>query len=225
MSNYCPMPLRYKISSWKQLPDCHSNNDSSLRIRVAEITNSPSLKGLRISVEHPMYGVLFSEVLNAKGSLITGASDSNTFTPLAFELDPNTILKELRKFGFYIVYQPRCHLSEKMIEYLLTLKGLGFDKIRVLNVKKGVSSKSYVVCFQSCRLKYWLANTYVSTEKEFTEALLHGSATNISEISSAKGFDWSWLDYVANIDDILRDNYPDRESESELVLDVTQLNW
>lgn len=223
MSNYCPMPLRYKISSWNQLPNCRSNNDRSLRIRVAEITNFPNLIGFKISVEHPMYGILFSEVLNAKGTIITSKVESDTVTESAFELDTQTILKELRKFGFYVSYDPRTHLSREMIDYLLTLRGLGFDKIRVLSVRdipaEGVlSTKWYTVCFQSCKLSYWLSNTHVATAKEFTDALLNGTANNISEMSSAKGFDWSWLDYVANIDDILRENLSwNREFESELM--------
>ena len=49
-------------------------------------------------------------------------------------------------------------------------------------------------------------NNYSASKKEYTSALLDGTAMNISEMNSAKGFNWSWLDFVANIDDVIKDN-------------------
>lgn len=204
-------PLRYRISSWKQLPQCMSNNDRELRITVTEFRNNFELCGTRISVVHPRFGVLFSEVLGAFGSYVTSLATSNNASTTAFELDTEHILQELRKFGFFIVYHQREHLPERMLEYLNTLRGLKFDKLRVLNVwerdKTGEQVfKWYVVGFKSCKHKYWINNNYSASKKEFTEALLDGTAINISEMNSAKGFNWSWLDFVANIDDVLKDN-------------------
>lgn len=206
-----PQPLRYKISSWKQLPKCMSNNDKELRITVTEFVGNFDLCGTRISVVHPRFGVLFSEVLGAYGSYITTLRTSNNYDTTAFELDTEHILQELRKYGFFIVYHQRDKLPDKMLEYLNTLRSLGFDKIRVLNVYEYDSAgekdfKWYVVGFKSCAHKYWLNNTYSPSKKEFTQALLDGTAINISEMNSAKGFNWSWLDFVANIDDVLKDN-------------------
>lgn len=204
-------PLRYKVSSWLQLTQCLSNNDRNLRIHVAEIKAHPWLTGFRISVEHPQYGVLFSEILSAQGTCITGLGNSNAATRPAFELDTEHILQELRKFGFYITYNPREHLPKSMLEYLNTLRGLGLDKLRIMNVHETLSDGStdykwYAVGFKSCKLKYWLNNNYSASKKEFTDALLQGVAINVSELASAKGHNWSWLDYVANIDDVIRDN-------------------
>ena len=204
-------PLRYKISSWKQLPECRSNNDRDLRITVTEFVQNFNICGTRIAVKHPEYGVLFSEVLGAYGSFITTMATSDNASTTAFELDTAHILQELRKFGFFIVYEQRERLPEKMLEYLDTVRSLGFDKLRVLNVwdrnKEGVqTSKWYVVVFQSCNHKYWLNNGYSPSKKEFSDALFDGTAINISEMNSAKGFNWSWLDFVANIEDVLKEN-------------------
>lgn len=207
-------PLRYKISSWKQLPNCLSNNDKGFKIHVAEYMQNTDLKGTRISVTHPEYGVVFTEILGAKGSYITTLEDLDTDSPIAFELKPDDILQELRKFGFFITYNPVEHLPVKILEYLDTVKDLDFDKLRVLNVwdrnKAGEQFfKWYVVVFQSCKHVYWLNNNYSPSKKEFTDALIDGTAINISDMSSAQGFNWSWLDFVANIEDILKDNIGD----------------
>ncbi len=222
ISMSCNKPLRYKISSWKQLPLCRSNNDRDLKITVTELSCDSALYGFRISVVHPKFGTLFSELLCASGSFITPLEVTNETS--AFELSVDYILQELQKFGFIVEYNPREHLPDSMIEYLRTLQGLGFDKLRILNVYEihmnGVTDyKWYVVGFITCKHKYWLNNNYSASKKEFTNALLQGSAINISEISSAKHFNWSWLDYVANIEDILRDNIiEDNESDEIKVI-------
>lgn len=203
-------PLRFKISSWKQLTGCKSNNDRNLSIKVTNFVNNGYLTGLRIQVVHPHFGVLFAETLNARGTCTTSLDGSDT-SVITFQLDTAHILSELRKFGFYVTFNPRKHLPESMLEYLDTLRNLLFDKLRVLNVEErqtdGTNAyKWYVVGFKSCTHKDWLNNTYCASKQEFVEALLDGSAINISELASAKGFNWSWLDYVANITDILKDN-------------------
>lgn len=224
MSNSRP-PLRYKISSWTQLPQCRSNNDRDLRISVTELSCETALYGFRISVKHPKFGTLFSEVLGAKGSFITPLEE--THEDLAFELSVDYILQELRKYGFFIEYNPRAHLPEEMLNYLRTLQGLDFDKIRILNVYEshmnGITDyKWYIVAFRTCKHRNWLENTYSASNKEFTNALLQGSAINITEMSAVKDFSWTWLDYVANIEDILEDNKqeePEDDEEEEDVVD------
>ena len=209
--NYPTQPLRFKISDWRELINCKSNNDKNLSIRIADIRNPPCLEGFRISVVHPEYGNLFTEILGAKGTMITGLSNSNANSTPAFQLDAEHILQELRKFGFYIVFEQRKNLPSNVLEYLNTVRGLKFDKLRVLNTEKKLSDgtseyKWYVVAFRSCAHEFWLNNNYCASEKEFLDALLDGTAINISDFYPAKGFNWSWLDFVANIDDVLRSN-------------------
>ena len=119
--------LRYKISSWRQLPDCLSNNSRELRIHITDFFNNEELRGFRISLEHTTLGVLFCCVLQARGSIVTDEDEYG-----ASELTPEEILKELRKYGFEITYEPIKGLSGNLLDYLITLDKLGYDKIRVL---------------------------------------------------------------------------------------------
>lgn len=205
------MPLRYNITSWDQLPQCLSNNSRNLKIDVSHFFNNDLLCGLRISVVHRAYGVLFSCVLGASGDLITSSNYYDEVEePRAFELTPKQILDELYKFGFCIYYEQREHLSPGQIDYLITLKGLHYDKIRVLGVKDVKNGtdvfSTKVVAFNSENHSQWLDNTYRASEKEFLRGLVDGTAINLTEISETEKYCWTWLDYVANIDDILRDN-------------------
>lgn len=200
-------PLRYKISSWRQLPNCLSNNSRELRIHITDFFNNEELRGFRISLEHTTMGVLFCCVLQARGSLIT---DEDAYG--ASELSPTEILKELYKYGFYITYEPITALSGNLLDYLITLDKLGYDKIRVLNVwhytKNGSQeSDTKIVAFQANPLGNWLNNGYSANEKEFLEALNAGTAINLTDTSRTKNFRWDWLyGNVLNIEDVIEDN-------------------
>ena len=215
------MPLRYRISSWRQLPQCKSNNSGHLHIRTTDFISNDKLQGFRISVEHDVFGVLFACVLNSRGLMVSSleAHDVLLEDPIYYELTTDVILQELRKYGFWIDYNPRKALPSGQVEYLMTLRGLKYDKIRVLNVwtaPQGTKQfKIYVVAFRSGKHKYWLNNDYSPSEKEFSKALLAGTAVNLNEICKTKQYHWDWLDYVANIDDIVRDN------AGENIYDVT----
>lgn len=202
-------PLQYKISSWKQLPKCRSNNDQGLRITVSEFTNNDLLTGLRIQVVDSWCGVLFSEIVNAKGALVSSSENAGA-SIISYQLDDDTILKELRKYGFIIYYEPRKALSKYQLDSLKSLRGLHFDKLRVLNVYDFRDTtkfyKWYVVGFKTCQHPKLLNNAYEMYAEDFKSGLVKGTIVNISELASMKDFDWSWLDYVANIDDIIADN-------------------
>lgn len=207
-----PSPLRYKITSWDQLVECRSNNDKNLRLQIARIQDPPVFSGFRIAVVHPKYGTLFAETLRSHGTEITTLERDDSMSGVPFELNTDQILQELRKFGFYVEFKSKEHLPKDILTYLLTLRKLDFDKIRVLNtfsrqIDGRLKFKWYVVGFKSCAHPCWLNNTYSAPVKEFTDGLVRGTAINISEMSAEKHFNWvSWLDYVANIDDLLREN-------------------
>ena len=199
-------PLRYKISSWRQLPNCLSNNSRKLRIHVTDFFNNEELRGFRISLEHTSMGVLFCCVLQARGSLITDEDEYG-----ASELSPTDILKELEKYGFLITYEPIKGLSGNLLDYLITLDKLGYDKIRVMNVwhtENGVQvSDTKIVAFQVDPLGDWLNNGYSASQKEFVEALDKGYAINLTDTSRTKNFRWDWLyGNVLNIEDVIEDN-------------------
>ena len=203
------MPLRYRISSLRQLPCCLSNNSHSLKIHVSDFTNNDLLEGFRITVEHPTMGILFACLLDAKGTFITGLDKKSP----SHEFTIDQILAELRKFGFLIEYRPALNLSGDQIQYLMTLNKLGFDKIRILNVWKTVREEKsftwYVVAFRACPHGDWLNDGYSPSQKEFQAALMNGTAMNLTDVSKTRQFRWDWLDYVANIDDLIRVNADD----------------
>lgn len=205
------MPLRYSISSWRQLVDVKSNNDPRLKILIADFMHNNELRGFRISITHPDFGVLFSYVLDARGTFITQERYTHNRIP---DLSNELLLKELERYGFYVVYRPEKDLQGSQISYLMNLQKLCFDKIRILNVWSigegdAKNYTSYVVGFQSDKLRDWLNMSYSPSIKDFKSALLDGTAINLTDISKTKRFDWSWLTYAANIDDIIRDNTRD----------------
>ena len=199
-------PLRYEISNWHQLPQAKSNNSDQLYISVGDIVQNDTLTGLRIQIMHRAFGTLFACVRNAAGSIISTIPGTDTEN-----FDDATILKELAKYGFLITYTYPQHLPAAQLEFLISLKALNFDKIRTLCVRSTKNSqeirKNYIVLFKSGAVPKWLHNTYVPSESEYVEALKTGDAFNVSAASPNIGvWDWSWLDFVANIDDIIAEN-------------------
>lgn len=194
-------PLRYRIDNWHDLPQVLSNNSQDLYISVADIKDD-SLSGTRITVNHDKYGVLFSEIVNAKGYLVSEYQDN-----IVYSLTDSQIFLELAKYGFLVEWSSAPHLSMDQITYLQILKGLHFDKLRLLNViewQDGLQlSNIYIVVFQANDLQAWLDNTYVADKKSFFDALNSGYALNITEVSKRKKYRWDWLNYVADIQDLL----------------------
>lgn len=203
-------PLRYRISSWMQLPGCISNNSDKLSLHVSDFFKDDNFRGLRISVEHEIYGTLFATVFNAEGLIISPYKYTDEEGDLVYSLPVQDVLNELAKFGFFIEYEPREHISGDQIQYLMTVQKLGYDKLRRMETWEASTGlkkfTSHIVVFKSKNLGMWMNNGYSASEKEFTDALMSGDAVDITHICCGPKFDWSWLDYIANIEDIFRDN-------------------
>lgn len=199
-------PLRYQISNWKQLPNCKSNNSKQLHLHVTDFIQNKDITGVRITLEHEIYGELFSYVVNASGSLVS------TFDKdIKYELTTDDILTQLAKYGFLITFHSWEDLSGDQVQYLMTLQNLHFDKIRLLSVwdaPNGVKEfKLHVVAFQVEQLPDWLNAGYAPSKTEFLDALNSGYAINISAISETRNYRWDWLyNWVADIGDVLADN-------------------
>lgn len=200
-----PMPLRYRISSWRQLPGVKSNNSKKLSISVTDFIQSDRLGGFRIAINHKDFGTLFAYIIDATGRLVTNYPDiSCNFTTA-------TILTELARFGFLVDYNPVKAMDGTQIQFLMTLQGLFFDKIRVLSVWDASSGekqfKTHVVAFKTDPLGDWLNSAYCPSIKEYTDAVINGYAFDISAATAAKEMDWSWLvGWIGDINLILRDN-------------------
>ena len=185
--------------------DVKSNNSPRLSISVTDFIQNKEIAGLRICVEHEKFGPMFTCVLKAHGSIVTCPGNS-----YYHEFTVDDILKELYKYGFYITYDPKPALTGNQLEYLMTLDKLGFDKIRLMDVVTyygpvGTVDK-YVVAFNAKEHPQWIENTYTADSSGFTNAVMSGSACNLTAISKTKNYNWDWLTYVANIQDIIKDN-------------------
>lgn len=202
-------PLRYNISNWLQLSECRSNNSVDLYITVKQIIDDGShrLEGINILVNHIQYGTLFACLVDSKGTLLTPDPDSGIIK----EFSTDEICKELYKFGFDVTFEINQHLSGEQISYLITLSGLNYDKLRRLAVYEydSVGSKvfsEYIVAFNVDGCSDWLDMNHVCRKRDFLEKLNKGVALNLTHVSQTEQFDWTWLTYVANIDDIIEDN-------------------
>lgn len=190
--------LRYEISDWHQLSQCKSNTSNALSIQVSDFINDARLSATRISVVHEEFGDLYTVLVNPYGAILHED----------FRISTEQILNDLACFGFFVEFSQREHLSGNAIQKLMTLQTLGFDKIRKLVVKDGkLGNKSvYVVGFMVIHHPDWMQDEYEATASEYFDALQHGSAINLSSLSYLQNINWGWLNYVANIQDVLEDN-------------------
>jgi hypothetical protein len=199
-------PLRYNISNWLQLSECKSNNSTDLYITVKRVIEDGShrLTGTIILVQHTQYGTLFACTINSSGSLLTPDPVSGRIK----EFTTDEICAELYKFGFDVTFHINQHLSCDQIAYLITVSELGYDKLRRLYVqdKPGGKYSEYIVVFNVEKCPDWIYNDFVCGKKPFVDALISSGAMNLTDLEQTKGFDWTWLTYVANIDDIIEDN-------------------
>ena len=200
-------PLRYNISSWLQLPECRSNNSTDLYLTVNQVIDDGShrLSGLVIYVKHTQYGTLFACLINAEGSLLSPDKNSGIIQ----EFSSDEILEILATFGFDITFHVNQHLSGDQIAFLMTVDELGYNKLRRLYVqdKPDGTYSEYIIVFNvdKCPAE-WLNINYMCGKKPFVDALLSSGAMNLTDLEQTKGFDWTWLTYVANIEDIIEDN-------------------
>ena len=201
-------PLRYQISDIHELPGCLSNNSSKLSITVSDIKDEDYITGTRVKVEHKKYGTMFTYMLDASGSIV---SDIQYYNPLSIV----QLLNELERWGFIIVYNPTRKLDSRVIQWLMTVSTMGYDKLRILSVQDTTDVitgetiyKNYIVVFNVDKVPNWLEVNYVCRKSEFDEAITNGYAMNLNVIyEQTNNLNFSWLvGFVANIDDILAQN-------------------
>lgn len=192
--------LRYKISKWEQSPKCLSNLSEKYKIHVSTVEYSPNIKGRVIQVHHENIGVVFAIMVDVEGTDV----DS---TVNYYKMSTDEILNNLSTFGFNIEFKPEANLVAAQQDYLIEISKLSMDKIRIMKVYERDDSNNKVyrtklVAFSSAVMTNWLLNTYTCSKKEFDETCGNGYAINLS----TQEFDWSWLTYVANIEDIIKMN-------------------
>lgn len=194
--------LQYEISDWSQLAKCQSNNSPELKIVVSKYLQNFDIEGTKIEITHPKYGTLFAYTILPKGDLITDINcccqDVMTHT---------TLLNEIQRYGFYVDYVAEAHLSAGLVNLLKTIQGLHFDKIRLFAVHENsdpTNSTLYITAFNIQTNEQWLNSGYSPSRKEWEEAILNGTAMNVSGLNEARKYNWSWIyNAVYDIDQIL----------------------
>lgn len=188
--------LRYRISQWEQAVKCKSNLSDKYSIHVISVEYLPDISGKLIQVEHQHIGIVFSVLLDLKGDRVDTSAN-------LYPMSTKQILAYLKCFGFDIEYSPESALPEEQKAYLREVQNLHMDKIRIINVKQVSEKQEYIrpvlTAFSSPALSLWLMNTYSCTQEEYNARCGEGLAMRLD----TKDFDWSWLTYVANIEDIL----------------------
>lgn len=192
-------PLTYRISKWEQLKQCKSNNSRSYHVKVSKFLQNNSIRGTLISVYHDIFGDLFSCLVDRSGDLIDSSIP---------ELTTQEILRQLKCFGFHVEFPQKDNLAEAQLSYLNMLRDLKYDKLRVCSYQRPSDNKVIhsVTAFKIDKLPSWIFNTFEPTYKEYIDAVSSGAAFNLSNVTETNNFNWDWLDFIANIDDILSDN-------------------
>ena len=199
--------LRYQISDWTQITECLSNNSRNLYLSLSKHLDGNKLRSLVLNVNHTKYGILFAAMIKGTGSLITDVDEAGYEIPF---LTTEEILRQLMKFGFYIVYDVKSNLPNNILSFLATIDNLGFDKISKVVIKRrdkltgSRTNKVATVVFKTVpENEDLLVFSAEITEEKFNKKLQSNIVMNVSE---EKDMQWDWLTYMANISDILDEN-------------------
>lgn len=158
-----------------------------------------------LSVNHVNYGTLFATMIKGTGSLITTEDEDGNDLPF---LTTEEILKQLMKFGFYIEYDVKKNLPSEMLAFLATIDNLGYDKITRIALESYTPDgqktwRPTVIVMKSEGNTDLLVFDCKVTRKVFNEKL---TANIVMNVTHEEDMDWSWLTYIANIEDILDEN-------------------
>lgn len=204
MINMTKCPLRYKICRWPQAVNCLSNNSRNLYISVNELVQNEVLTGVLIKVEHTELGTLFAAMVRGEGQIVTKDDEEGNHIPW---MTTSQILQQLAKFGFYIIYNQISSLDDDILDELMQVRDLGFDKLNQIVVqsrKEGSKvSKKYTVAMKTKGNEDLLIYGAHVSELKFNNRLASSKMIVLLEDST---IEWSWVDSLYNISDILQEN-------------------
>lgn len=191
--------LQYKISDWHQLVKCQSNTSPDLKIGVTDFLNNDEIAGIRISVNHPKYGSLFSILLGdyCYGSLVSPIAYSATYATRDCETDIVQIVQnQLERFGFYITYSQENYLSKPQVEFLRAVNAFNMDKLRLVSVHDDIhldDTQLFITAFNVEHLPAWIQTGYSPGRSEWSKAISEGYAINVSALCKNPEFKWDWM--------------------------------
>lgn len=199
--------LRYEISDWSEACECLSNSSRKLHITYDSVLGK--LTGGIVRVEHEDYGCLFAYLVQGSGSMLQPGPNG-----VLFELSNEEILMELEKYGFNIQLSTNVDVDDAQYQLVSSACALGMDKIRIMyvdNEKSPLGDKyersAYIVAFKADKLSSWLSTSKACSRREFSKALIEGSAVNLSQVDGGlnQGHNWSWLfDKVLTAESVLK---------------------
>lgn len=184
--------LHYAIDDWHQLVNAKSNTDPTLKVYVSDFVDSMILQGIRISVKHPQYGVLFSALANANGRLVDSAETG---------LSNTDILQALRQLGFDVDFKLRPQVNSPTRVFLTAAYTAGYTHIRrILWRKSATVSRPIIVCFNE------VTHPGLLNQNLRAIPIVDGNIMKVSP-NSDPSLDFSWLfDVPLHIESILTNN-------------------
>lgn len=162
-------------------------------------------------------------MIKGSGSLLTDYDEEGNYLPF---LTTEEILKQLLKFGFIIKYDVKSNLPSPVFSFLARIDDLGYDKItKVVVVKKGLEGtrirEQVVLVFKAVPdnmdiLKFGVVISQATLAKKL-------EANIVMNVTHEEDMTWDWLNYTANISDILDENIdPNDEFKTEENIKVGQ---
>ena len=143
--------------------------------------------------------------------LITNIEKDNLDT-----IHHDQLLHELKRYGFYVLYEESEYLPAGQVMLLKTLQGLRFDKLRLFvvhDLSDQWEDTLRVTAFNLIDHQDWLNASYSPSKKEWETAILDGTAFNVSGLDEAKKYHWDFL--YNNIEDIDKIILRNEEHEDE----------
>ena len=173
--------LNYRITDIKYLPECKSNLSQDYSLEIKNYVNNNKLTGTRIAVRHKVFGIVYAYVVNAEGNLVDTEYIESSIP---------SILDDLKRFGYNIIYEEYKYLPQEQIDYLKSLLDLKFDHLRFIQTHDNL--KPILVAFKLKDNPKWISIFYKVKGQEYEKAILSGTAFNISE-KLGPDYNWNFL--------------------------------
>lgn len=161
----------YIIRTWEDLTQCKSNTIPEASIQVSSFGNQQYIKGIRVTVHEPTFGVMYSSFVQG----VTGL----WIVPEVEVEGTSTILQRLQQLGFDVHWSNEPVVNQVTKDFLENYRNLGYvDLIKLI-----VNGKRVVVAYD--------ANTWTIESVNVKE--IPSSALILNNAKNYFLSDFSWL--------------------------------
>ena len=153
-----------------------------------------------------MYGVLFAAMIQGSGQLIDDEDEDGNDLPF---LTTDQILEQIKKFGFYVIYDVKSNLPDATLDFFQSLLQLGYEKITAVLLqttdKDGNTIwKKQIIIFKPTEQNMDLMSYGMKLSRaKYLEKVNSGSIINATH---EKGIKWDWVDSLYGLADIMEEN-------------------